>query len=264
MDVSSMTPSPLTPLITAIERVWWLIPLVLLVLALRVPVVKGYLGELLVRFQIRLMLDKATYRRVHNVTLVTADGTTQIDHVILSPFGLFVLETKNMRGWIFGNEHQAQWTQKIYRYTTRFQNPLRQNYKHVKAIEALLQVPPETIHSVVTFVGNSTFKTTMPPNVTIGAGAITYIKSFRQAVFTPSQVTGFVQALQSGRLAPTLATHRDHVRHLEHRLGPNTSRRCHKCGSPMVLRTIKGTSKAGQQYWACSTFPKCGAIQRLP
>lgn len=114
----------------------------------------------------RLMLDKGTYHRVHNVTLPTRDGTTQIDHILVSCFGVFVLETKNMRGWIFGGEKQAQWTQKLYKHTLKFQNPLRQNFKHVKVIEATLQIPPDMIHSVVVFVGGSTFKTDMPSNVT--------------------------------------------------------------------------------------------------
>ncbi|WP_163009979.1 nuclease-related domain-containing protein, partial [Pseudomonas viridiflava] len=104
------------------------------------------------------------------VTLDTADGTTQIDHVFISPFGIFVLETKNMSGWIFGREKQPQWTQKIYRRTYKFQNPLRQNYKHLKALEATLGVSLEHLHSVVSFVGESTFKTAMPANVTQGIG----------------------------------------------------------------------------------------------
>ena len=61
-----------------------------------------------------------------------------------------------------------------------FQNPLRQNFKHVKALESALQVPADTIHSIVTFVGDTTFKTPMPPNVTYGAEFIRYIKTFKK------------------------------------------------------------------------------------
>lgn len=51
-----------------------------------------------------------------------------------SRFGIFAIETKNMQGWIFGSKRQAEWTQKIYKRTFKFQNPLRQNYKHTKAL----------------------------------------------------------------------------------------------------------------------------------
>ena len=97
----------------AIESLRWLLPVIIVATALKTRWVKGWLGELLVRLFARWMLDKRVYRKLHNVTLDTVDGTTQIDHVFISPFGIFVLETKNMRGWIFGSEKQAQWTQKI-------------------------------------------------------------------------------------------------------------------------------------------------------
>ena len=178
---------------------------------------------------LRLRLDRATYRAVHDLTLPTPDGTTQIDHVVVSPYGIFVIETKNMKGWIFGGERQTQWTQKIYRHTTRFQNPLLQNYKHVKALQALLDVPPETIHSVVTFVGASTFKTPMPENVTQAGRFIGYIRSFREPVFSEAAVEAILRRIAGGRLKPGSATNRAHVRSLQTRSDPLAERRCPKC-----------------------------------
>ncbi|CRN05527.1 Nuclease-related domain protein [Pseudomonas sp. URMO17WK12:I11] len=239
----------------------WFIPLVICISILKTPAAKGYLGELLVRFFIWLQLDDKTYHRVHNVTLDTPDGTTQIDHVIVSMYGIFVLETKNMRGWIFGSERQPQWTQKLFKRTFKFQNPLRQNYKHLKALEATLEVAPEHLHSIVTFVGDSTFKTEMPPNVTHGSRFIRYIKSFTQPVFTASEVDTLVQNLLDGRRAPSLATHREHVENLKRRSDPTADRQCPKCGSALLVRTIKTGANAGQQFWGCSTFPKCRTRQ---
>jgi hypothetical protein len=191
--------------------------------------VKGIVGERLVRLALRLRLDRAIYRAVHDLTLPTPDGTTQIDHVVVSPYGIFVIETKNMKGWIFGGERQTQWTQKIYRHTTRFQNPLLQNYKHVKALQALLDVPPETIHSVVTFVGASTFKTPMPENVTQAGRFIGYIRSFREPVFSEAAVEAILRRIAGGRLKPGSATNRAHVRSLQTRSDPLAERRCPKC-----------------------------------
>jgi hypothetical protein len=254
----------LSPVINEfLKTLWWLLPIVVVVGLLKVPVVKGYLGELLVRLLTRLMLEKHTYHKLHNVTLPTPDGTTQIDHVIVSRFGVFAVETKNMQGWIFGGENQAQWTQKIYKQTFKFQNPLRQNFKHLKALESALEVPLETIHSVVTFVGGSAFKTDMPRNVTQGAGFISYIKSFRKPVFAEHQVERLLRKLASGRLAPSFAVHREHVQNLKKRANPNAERRCPKCGSPLVLRTVKSGDKAGQQFWGCSTYPKCRVMQNV-
>ncbi|MBV7528412.1 MULTISPECIES: nuclease-related domain-containing protein [unclassified Pseudomonas] len=248
-------------------QVWdalrWFIPLLLLISLLKLLWAKGHRGELLVRLYARCLLDKHTYRRTHNITLNTIDGTTQIDHVFLSPYGIFVVETKNKRGWIFGNERQSQWTQKLYKKTFTFQNPLRQNYKHLKALQATLGVGPEHLHSVVTFVGASTFKSEMPANVTQGSGFIRYIKSFKQPVFTDAEVEALVQALQRGRRPPGPATHREHVQNLKRRNDPTAERKCPKCGSALLIRTVKSGPNAGQQFWGCSAFPKCRVTQRL-
>lgn len=241
----------------AIEALRWLLPVIIMATALKTRWVKGWLGELLVRLFAHWMLDKRVYRKLHNVTLDTVDGTTQIDHVFISPFGIFVLETKNMRGWIFGGEKQAQWTQKIYKRTFKFHNPLRQNYKHLKALEATLGVQPAHLHSVIAFVGDSTFKTDMPANVTRGAGFVRYIRSFRQEVFSEREVEAFVEALQAGRRTPGLATHFEHVRNLQRRGNPNEERQCPKCGNPLVVRKVRSGADAGTSIWACSTYPRC-------
>ena len=188
-----------------IDTLTWLLPAMLLIGLLKSPWAKGHIGELLVRLFAHWQLDKQTYRRLHNVTLNTPDGTTQIDHVFLSPYGIFVLETKNMSGWIFGSEKQAQWTQKLYKRTFKFQNPLRQNYKHLKALEATLGVNPEHLHSVITFVGGSTFKTEVPANVTQGIGFIRYIKSFQQPLFSEAEVDAMLHALQTAIAQDTAA-----------------------------------------------------------
>lgn len=247
-----------------LKSFWWMIPIVLVLAFFRSPMGKGWLGELLVRFLSRCLLDKKTYHKIHNITLPTLDGTTQIDHVIVSRFGVFVLETKNMSGWIFGNENQAEWTQKIFKQTFKFQNPLRQNFKHIKALEAALQIPADAIHSIVVFIGGSTFKTAMPPNVTCGVGFISHVKSFHEQVFTEAQVAELLEKIRSERLAPTLATHKEHVQNLKNRSDLNAERHCPRCGSPLVLRTTKSGGRTGEQFWGCSSYPRCKITQKIP
>lgn len=245
----------------ALKSIWWLLLLGIIINLLKTPVIKGWFGELFVRISMVLLLPfKSKYYLLHNITLPTADGSTQIDHIIVSIYGVFVLETKNMKGWIFGSEHQAQWTQKVYKKSYSFQNPLRQNYKHVKTLEIALSIPAENIHSVVVFVGGCTLKTKMPPNVTYGGGYSRYIKSFNQPVFTEEQVKDIIAQIEAIRYLPSLATNRKHVRHLKARTKALTSKLCPKCGNEMVLRTAKRGSQAGNLFWGCSHFPKCRHI----
>lgn len=241
----------------ALPILYWLIPVMLLIGFLKSPTVKGWLGELALRIFSRLTLPKETYRRLYNVTLPTPDGTTQIDHIFVSPYGIFVVETKNMKGWIFGSEKQSQWTQRIYKRSYKFQNPLRQNYKHTKAIENLLDVPPETIHSVVCFVGDSRFKTPMPDNVTHGLGSVRYIKSFKTKVFSDQEMQQIVDDLQAGRKNDTRETHREHVANLRTNHDSDGQKQCPKCGEPMVLRAVKRGASEGKEFRGCSGFPNC-------
>jgi len=206
-----------SPIIDELWRFWWVIPSMLVVATLKTAWFKGLVGEALVRFVAWVRLPKSVYHRLHNVTLRTHDGTTQIDHVFISCFGVFVVETKNMKGWIFGSERQAFWTQKMFKKSFRFQNPLRQNYKHVKALEETLAVPPKSIHSVVAFVGGSKFKSPMPTNVTRRGGYISYIKSFSEPVLSETQVKSALDKLMSSRLEPNRKTQRQHVRQLKKR-----------------------------------------------
>ncbi|MCU5025091.1 NERD domain-containing protein [Bacillus cereus] len=104
-----------------------------------VPKWKGKAGEKLVK-RILSKLDPKSYFVLHNITVYTEYGdTTQIDHIVIAETGVFVIETKNYEGWIYGSEKAARWTQGILRKKSSFQNPFRQNYKHIKAIEWVME-----------------------------------------------------------------------------------------------------------------------------
>lgn len=242
---------------------WWLVPVVLIISLSQTPWFKGLLGEFLVKLTAKLRLPANTYHRVHNVTLPTADGTTQIDHIFVSRFGIFVVETKYMKGWIFGGEKQAQWTQKIYKESFKFQNPLRQNYKHLKALEFSLGLSSDFIHSVVVFAGDSTFKSPMPANVTNGGGYISYIKSFTKPVLSEASIQSILSKIESGRLKPSWETERQHVEHLRTRSNQVANRQCPKCGENMILRTAKRGANVGNKFWGCSAYPNCKVVQNV-
>lgn len=250
-------------ILNEVYKLWWIIPFLLVVAIFKTPWLKGILGEAFVTFVAWLRLPKDKYYRFHNVMLPTPDGTTQIDHIFISRFGIFVVETKNMKGWIFGSENQAQWTQRIFRKSFKFQNPLRQNFKHVKVLEAALDVPPESIHSVVVFAGESTFKSPMPANVTAGGGYITYIKSFSDSVLSESQVQRALRQIESSRIAPTRKNNRQHAQNLKMRTDTLAERNCPKCGSSMVLREAKRGANTGNKFWGCSAYPKCRVVQNV-
>jgi hypothetical protein len=220
---------------------------------------KGLVGEAMGSLAAKLFLDSRVYHSLNNITLQTSNGTVQIDNVIVSRFGVFVIEAKNYQGWIFGSENQAEWTQSLKGGRKfKFQNPLRQNYRHIKTLSEFLELPADKFHSVVMFWGDSEFKTTMPPNV-MSRNYSSYIKGKAEVLFTDAEVEQMVGSLQTGRM-PTglikgLETRRVHLDSLKERHGSTT--RCPKCGSDLIERMVKSGDRAGQRFLACTAFPKC-------
>jgi restriction system protein len=218
---------------------------------------KGLVGELKVQAITDRRLDRKTYRSLHNLTLPTRDGTTQIDHVVVSKFGVFVIETKNFTGWIFGEERSRKWTQSIYGKKYQFQNPLYQNYKHLKAVEDLLQLEPQCIHSVVVFVGSSEFKTVMPSNVVERKELLPYLRSKTDVRLSDGEVEDSIRTLERSQVSRS-GTRRKHIQNLKQN---QRNPICPRCGKAMVLRTAKKGPNAGGQFWGCSGFPRCRAIK---
>ena len=243
---------------SSVAQIWYIIPIALIILFFKSPFGKGLLGEMLVNFAVNVRLDKQKYHLIKNVTLPIEDGTTQIEHIVVSEFGLFVIETKNMKGWIFGSENGKTWTQSIYKHKSTFQNPLHQNYKHTKTIESILGIDDSKVFSVVTFVGDSTFKMDMPKNVTKDGAFITYIKSKTEKILSKEEVKNIVSMIEAGRLSRTLKTHREHVKHVEQIVEKKVNRNlCPKCGKELVLRVAKQGVNRGNEFYGCSNYPKC-------
>lgn len=267
--------------IIAISQYWFVIPFMLVAMLFRSSFFKGFVGEWYVNNRLTAALDANEYQLFKNVTLPTEEGgSTQIDHILLSPYGLFVIETKNMKGWIFGSERQAKWTQQIYKHKSSFQNPLRQNYKHTETLQDLLELPKDVVHSVVIFTARAEFKTDMPENVGYVSDAIKFIRSHDLKCFTAIQQVELKYQLSTKRLKQGIKTHVKHAKHVkeivkEKELGKKmkvitatniitevgssdtTKPFCPRCNSQLLSRKNR---KTGETFLGCSSYPKCRYI----
>ena len=126
---------------------------------------QGRIGEEWVRDTLE-RLDREQFAVMRNVILPFGSGTTEINAVVFSRFGIFVIEVKTWSGWVFGQRGDKIWTV-VYPggRKKRFGNPLRQNHGHMKALAAVTGRPPDVFHSVAVFLGECEFKTSMPENV---------------------------------------------------------------------------------------------------
>jgi hypothetical protein len=160
------------------------------------------------------------YHLLNHITIQLEDGTTQVDHILVSRFGVFVIETKDYSGWIFANSKAATWTQVIFKAKFKFQNPIFQNLRHVRAVQGLLDfLPPHVVKSVVVFAGEAEFKSEVPSGVFSLSGFLKHVQAQTVEVMSVNRVQFCVGRLETVRLAVTGETDIEHVRNLHRRHG---------------------------------------------
>jgi len=227
--------------------------LLAIVSLLKLNVVKGWFGEKITSAGMWALLDKNEYRRIDDVIVPSSSGTTQIDHVIVSVYGIFVIETKNIKGWIFGSPESDKWTQSIYGNKRQIQNPLKQNYRHVKSLAEYIGLDMEYFKPVVFFIGDCEFKTPMPSNV-LNGGLVPYVKDFNNVCLTPQQVSDIEAQLIALKRDKSL-TKQVHLASLRERHEFATI--CPNCGRPLVQRVARKGDAKGKPFLGCSGYPKC-------
>ena len=159
---------------------------------------KGFVGEFLNRLGHRFLLSKKHYHSFHNIVVPSRGGTTEIDHLLVSKFGIFVVETKYWSGWIFGTERERTWTRVHFRSRRQIPNPLHQNYGHVMALSELLGIPADRIQSLVAIRG-ANFKTSVPHGVVAG-GYASHIRRVRDVALEATEIARILEVLRSDRV----------------------------------------------------------------
>lgn len=218
--------------------------------------IKGWTGELKTRIAQGFLLDIGVYHTFNNILVGTANHSTQIDHVIVSKYGLFVVETKNHSGWIYGSQNQKEWSE-VFSYgrkKVRFQNPLRQNYRHTKALAEFLAIDHSKLHSVVVFWGDCEFKTEMPENVVHGTHT-GYIKSKNQVLLSEDEVTAICDKLKALKDSTPFLAGWHHTRDLKRRFDSTTT--CPRCGAALVQRRSRISKGTAEPFLGCVNFPRC-------
>lgn len=220
-------------------------------------------------------LSPEDYKTVNDIMLPTVDGaTTQVDHVVVSRYGIFVIETKDYSGWIFGGENQRVWTQSFKggRWSGpqkfHFQNPVRQNWRHIYTMADCLELPRRYFFNVVAFCGKGEFMTEMPGNVMYGADLSSYIRSFGVPIMTDAKVEQILARLvkideEIPDEVRQAHVSRLHANHDSVQLSVACERgelKCPKCGAKMVLRHRKSD---GAAFYGCSRYPQCRGTRQV-
>ena len=204
-------------------------------------------------------LPEEEYRVINDLLLQSGGHSTQIDHVVVSRYGVFVIETKYYQGWISGGENSEYWTQNIYGKKYELRNPLWQNDGHIRAIRRLLKDDGDIpIFSIVAFSYQADLKVSSSLPVMYWREVVPYIKRFTEPLISSSQVRDIYYALLNANVTDQSAKkeHVKSVRNNQRRRNVAVANgRCPRCGGKLVLRD----GKYGQ-FYGCSNFPRCKYI----
>lgn len=235
----------------------------------------GHFGEYLIEYALNSLPGYS--KHLCNVYLPYKNRTSEIDVIMLHETGIYVFESKNYSGWIFGDENGQYWTQFLNKNTkNRFYNPILQNKTHIRALKQYLKLADQTrILSYIVFSQRCELKKVCEKSdKTIVIKRPDMLKSIRaglkgqDAIFTKEQIdTMYGELLPlTNMTAEEKEAHVQNIKSLSQKGEPDkepkteTKILCPKCGSVMVLRTASKGANKGKQFYGCSNFPKCRAI----
>lgn len=233
-----------------------------LILAVWLRSSKGRIGEQRVA-HILGRLPKDRYRVINNLLLRTSSGsTTQIDHIVISEYGIFVIETKFYKGWIYGGENSEYWTQNIYGHKYSLRNPIHQNQGHIRALKHLLKdfgnIP---FISIVAFSRQCRLGINASTPVIYWGQIPRIISQFRDKCLTYEQVISIYNRLiESNR--DSKESRKEHIRNVrtneQRRNTAIASGKCPRCGGTLILRHGPYGS-----FYGCSNYPRCRFTSKL-
>lgn len=236
-----------------------LLVVILLIVKFKSPSIKGNIGEKKVANALSTLDDKE-YKVVNNLIIRTDRGTSQIDHVVISVYGIFVIETKNYQGFIFGNENDDKWKQVIDKRSYKFRNPIMQNYGHVASLRKRLNLDKDLlVVSLIAFTNRASLRVNTQTPVMYDNNIVNYIRSYREKVISENYMMRLYYDLLMSNI-DSKDTSKEHVenirmnlRNMENSIRNNV---CPRCGKELVRRN----GKHGE-FIGCSGFPRCRFVR---
>ena len=252
---------------------------------------KGRYGEYLT-YKLLKSQEKMGSKFLFNVYLNKEDGdTTEIDVLLIDKDGLFVFESKNYSGWIFGNEHQKMWTQCLPQgknsaaHKEHFLNPIFQNKLHVSTLKKVLN-REYPIYSVITFSERCTLKNIeiSDPMVRVinryqVASAVRSLSNNSRKQLTQQEIDSIYSALYPFTQVSS-EVKRKHIEKINEKKSDKSETTvvekkeasidaikvplvCPNCGGKLILRTATSGVRKGKQFYGCSNYPKCHYIMNV-
>ena len=204
-------------------------------------------------------LPKDKYIVINDILIEYEHGTIQIDHVVVSMYGIFVIETKNYKGWIFGCEKSNMWVKNVFGRKYYFYNPIKQNRSHILALMYKLTLSDKKFNSVIVFSSRAALKVHTETPVIYFQELNQLIKKYTEQKFSFEQMNEIVKKINTLNIN-TSKMRKKHNEDVKERIRYKNEivmfGICPECGGKLVPRY----SRYGE-FTGCSNFPDCKYIR---
>ncbi len=208
----------------------------------------GFMGEIHTKSRLK-KLPKDKYTILNDIYINVNDDIHQIDHIVVSNYGIFVIETKQYNGYITGGKYDLKWVRHIGKKKIYYTNPIRQNYGHVKSICELLNIGEDKVFNIVCIPSTAKLNIKHDGELTRYYNLIEKILSYRdEIIFNKEELYTVI----SNNNITDKKKRKSYIKSLKNKNKKiNSFDTCPWCGCKLVLR--KGYSN----FIGCSNYPNC-------
>lgn len=229
-----------------------LMTLVIIAVILKSPQYKGKCGEDIVKKILETM--KGYHHIINNIMFNDNGKSRQIDHIAITRQGVFVIETKNYGGTIYGEESWTEWKQYLKQKCFTFKNPIHQNYGHKEIVKKLLEDITSEVHPIVVFTRRCNLKLDVKSIVLYDNQVKDFIEN-KEKILTTDEIDEIYKTLMENRIKnkEAIRNHNYNVKHyIEYKNNITNDGKCPRCGAVLVKRI----GKTGE-FYGCANYPKC-------
>ena len=199
-------------------------------------------------------LPKSKYIILNDICIMVSGIYHQIDHIVVSAYGIFVIETKQYNGFITGEEYDKYWIRHVGKKKYYYLNPIRQNYGHIKGLAELLHMSESKIHNIVCIPSRAELRIKHKGELVRNYNVASKILDYQDIVI--ENVTDIVNIINRYNITDS-KTRKMYIGLIKNKNADKNSSKCPKCGGDLIRRNGKYGS-----FYGCSNYPKCKYIRK--
>ena len=206
-------------------------------------------------------MPRDEYFIINDLLLDGGNGyTSQIDHVVVSPYGVFVIETKNIYGYIHGSDNSKLWRSSWRHRDLSFDNPILQNEAHIKALESKLGNRQIKYIPIIAFSTNAELQVSVEhTNVIYWTQVRKLIRMYKEPIMTieqAKQIYNYLMAInvtdKDARAQHSIRAQINKNNYQQRQIESVSNGKCPKCGGLLVKRQGKYGA-----FYGCYNYPSC-------